>query len=378
MSDMLAVVGDLDRRAMRLKRLMSTPKEGTLVMDYLYPTKEYQKEMAERLRTVFSSFQVREVPQMLREAISLLQPENPIPYADHVWETIKQKTQCTIPAEWRKHNISELAYLFQGVKDLDADTPALGCCICACVHLLKEYGHDSNISLESWKEAANLFGDLEEQTVESKQLFLLVATTFQLLVNQRKDIDKLTGKLNKANERVEALRKKPTTVKTVYRQVGQKKLDAAMEENRKLKKQLAAYQHDTAVEESLELKRKNAYIAALEQRFIQEALQMDENVNVSIEELPTIPDKGVCIINGHGHVHTKLAELYPNWTFFNSRNFVPPSGTKFGVVLTSFGDHATYQRFKQNMKDIPIIYANSVNVDRILLEIRLQLLSLEY
>lgn len=235
MSNTLEIIGELDRRAMRLKRLMSTPKEGTLVMDYLYPTREFQKEMAIKLRTIFSSFQVREVPQILREAISLLQPENPVPYADHVWETIKQKTQYTIPAEWRKHNISELAYLFQGVQDLDADTPALGCCICACVHLLKEYGHDSNISLESWKEAANLFGDLEEQTVESKQLFLLVATTFQLLANQRKDIGKLTDKLSKATRQVDDLRKRPAKVKTVYKQIGQEKLDAALEENKKLK-----------------------------------------------------------------------------------------------------------------------------------------------
>lgn len=378
MGDMLAVVGELDRRAMRLRRLMSTPKEGTLVMDYLYPTREFQKEMAEKLRTIFSSFQVREVPQMLREAISLLQPENPVPYADHVWETIKQKTQCTVPAEWRKHNISELAYLFQGVKDLDADTPALGCCICACVHLLKEYGHDSNISLESWKEAANLFGDLDDQTVESKQLFLLVATTFQLLANQQKDISKLTDRLCKTTEQVTTLRKRPPKVKTVYKQIGQEKLDAALEENRKLKKQLATYQHEAVVSESLELKRKDAYIASLEQRFIQEALQMEADEAVSIDELPVIPEEGVCIINGHGHVHSRLSELYPKWKFFSSRSFVPPSGTKFGVVLTSFGDHSTYQRFKQSLKDIPILYANSVNVDRILLEIRLQLLTLEY
>lgn len=126
------------------------------------------------------------------------------------------------------------------------------------------------------------------------------------------------------------------------------------------------------------MRRKDAYIAALEQRFIQEALQMETDEEVSIGELPVVPEDGVCIINGHGHVHAKLSELYPKWKFFSSRNFVPPSGTKFGVVLTSFGDHSTYQRFKQGLKDIPIIYANSVNVDRILLEIRLQLLTLEY
>lgn len=101
--------------------------------------------------------------------------------------------------------------------------------------------------------------------------------------------------------------------------------------------------------------------------------QEEEASSVSMDyDAVELPETGIVFVGGHVNLTNKLRELFPKWTFLSgsvNANNIKRNQPKYAFIWYKYMSHPLYNAVKQGI-DVPIIYLQSTNMDKLILEMK--------